>query len=157
MDQHDILYNCGGLTGLLFSACSLRARARTFLLSCSPLRWHSDRSLSLFIRLSVRLFSLSALCLSPSPRISQALWLFGCSPPHTLILHLSSSLSGVSVSARQGRPWSDLGGNELLITSQETRHSTPSPHPVQHTHTHTQKEGKKKVCTAIACSAHKEK
>ena len=167
MDQHDILYNCVVWPG----CCSQLARSVGFysrtLLSCSvappeylPLCWHLDQCLSLsplsLLFICIRaspFFPLSALS-PPSPRISQALCLLAApSLSLALILFLSPSsssishlLSGVSVSARQGRPWSDLAGNELLITSQETRHSTPThptattlpptlplPHPMQHT------------------------
>ena len=167
MDQHDILYNCVVWPG----CCSQLARSVGFysrtLLSCSvappeylPLCWHLDQCLSLsplsLLFICIRaspFFPLTALS-PPSPRISQALCLLAApSLSLALILFLSPSsssishlLSGVSVSARQGRPWSDLAGNELLITSQETRHSTPThptattlpptlplPHPMQHT------------------------
>ncbi len=110
--------------------------------------------LLLFTCICASLFSLSSF--SPSPQISQALWLLTVSLSlfHTLIVHLTSFLWCLG-ECQAGRPWSDLAGNELLITSQETQRSTPtpspSPHPLQHTHIHTQ------TYTAIVCSAHKEK
>lgn len=164
-----------GLTGLLLptrslalwaSTVALCCRVRLHLLNIFPSGWHLDQCFSLsplsllFICICASpFFPLSALS-PPSPRISQALWLLAApslslSLSHNLFLLPSSSsishlLSGVSVSARQGRPWSDLAGNELLITSQETRHSTPThptdttfpPSPSPHA-THT-KRGKKK-------------
>lgn len=175
MDQHDILYNAVWFDRA--AAPNSLARFVGFysrtLLPCPlappeylPLCWHLDQCFSLsplsllFICICASpFFPLSALS-PPSPRISQALWLLAApslslSLSHNLFLLPSSSsishlLSGVSVSARQGRPWSDLAGNELLITSQETRHSTPThptdttfpPSPSPHA-THT-KRGKKK-------------
>lgn len=175
MDQHDILYNAVWFDRA--AAPNSLARfvgfySRTLLLcplappEYLPLCWHLDQCFSLsplsllFICICASpFFPLSALS-PPSPRISQALWLLAApslslSLSHNLFLLPSSSsishlLSGVSVSARQGRPWSDLAGNELLITSQETRHSTPThptdttfpPSPSPHA-THT-KRGKKK-------------
>lgn len=111
-----------------------------------PLRWHLDHYLSpspssCCLHVFVPLFSLSALSPHPhgSPRLSTALSL-----SLTLSSSISQLLSGVSVSARQGVPGVTLRGNELLITSQETRHSTPtpppSPHPMKHTRTKKNKK-----------------
>ena len=174
MDQHDILYNAvwfdraaaPNSLALWASTVALCCRVRMHLLNIFP-------SVGIWISVSHCLPCLCCLCVfvpllffplsalsPPSPRISQALWLLAA-PALSLFLFLSPSsssishlLSGVSVSARQGRPWSDLAGNELLITSQETRHSTPThptpppfppppppPPPPPH---HTPKGGKKK-------------
>lgn len=128
-----------GLAVLLIPAWTfLWTHTATFC--CLPLCL--DPSLFLFICICPSLFFQSSF--STSPRISQALWLLtalslSLSVALSPISHL---LSGVSVS-QAGRPWSDLGGNELLITSQETRYSTPTLPPSLHPMQHTKKEKKK--------------
>lgn len=163
MDQQDILCNSVCLTGLLFPACSLCG-----LLSCSHILllcllvnlcpsvavWISDshRLPSLAVHMSPCLSHLSGLFPPSSPRISRALWLLAAlslssSFSHTPIVHLTSSLRCLC-ECQAGRPWSDLAGNELLITSREKpsiqhppRH--PPPHPMQHTQ--KKERGKKKT------------
>lgn len=176
MDQQDILYN-----SVWFDCCSQHAhsagsfQAPTVTFCCnvcsstsaSLLAFGSVSALLLFICICA-----SCFCLSSSPTrphgslrhfgsqllfLSLSVWVSLSLPfSHALIVHLTSSLWCLS-ECQAGRPWSDLAGNELLITSQETQHSTPilppSPHPMQHTHTsHTHTN-----YTAIVCSAHKEK
>lgn len=152
------------LTRLLFLACLFFGLIQCsqcccvclFLLNICLFIWicvsPCVASLSVYMYLSIsflsKLFLLVPTDLPGTLALNCSLFLFlPHSPP------ISPLVCGVSVS-QAGRPWSDLGGNELLITSQETRYSTPTPppslHPMQHTHTH-------KIYTAIACSAHKEK
>lgn len=163
MDQQNILCNSDSVLWQVY--CSLFARSgliQNLLLPLSEyvLLLDQCRSLSHFF------LCLSAGCSSASSSF-QSQWvscvlgllnalLFFLSHSHPPIPHL---LSGVLVSARQGVPGVTFEGNELLITSQETRsweHPTllPSPQYMQRTHT---KKKKKRVYTAIVCTAHKEK
>lgn len=149
-----------GLTGLLFLACSLRGLIQgsyscillLFLLTAPESAYllaFGSVSLNLsllFLFICICVYPFSPSSFSSSPRISQALWLLtalSLSLSLTLSSSISHLLSGVSVSARQGVPGVTLGGNELLITSQETRHSTPTPPPSPHPMQHTQKRKRK--------------